>query len=199
MSLVSVQDVKSFCGVSGEIDDAEMDRLIAVVESSVEQWCGRAITRNTSATEYFSVGRGGDPAPTHLRVARPPVRSITSIHDDPTRVYGAGTLLSASSYVLLDPSAGIVVFDGYTPQKGLQNLRIVYDGGFAPDDAAVQPLRQVIIEQAWLLREKGINNMIGVRSRSVADGSVQYVNLDLSSEQERILSRYRLDVVHGCL
>lgn len=69
-----------------------------------------------------------------------------------------------------------------------------YDGGFLPNDPAVGPLKQVIIEQVWMLREKGASNLIGVRSRSVADGNIQYVNLDLTPEQERTLNLYKLDV-----
>lgn len=116
--------------------------------------------------------------------------SITSIHDDPLRVYGASTLIDAAKYVIGDADAGLILLDGLTFQQGLRNIKITYEGGFASIPA---DLEQAAIELVWAAREKGANNLIGVRSRSIADGNVQFVNLDWGSVNlAPIISKYSL-------
>jgi hypothetical protein len=44
----------------------------------------------------------------------------------------------------------------------------------------------------WAAREKGVHNLVGVRSRSIADGSVQYVNLDWDTIARGIIQKYSL-------
>lgn len=192
MSLVTLAEIKGYRGITGTEHDEELTRLSQVVQASLEVMVGRKFDRKSNQVDLFS--------PNGLRadvlLSRPPVRAIASVHMDATRVFAAGSLVASSSYVLVDAEAGIVVFTGSPPSEGIQTLRVEYDGGFLVNDPEVGPVKQIIIEQVWALREKGVNNLIGVRSRSVADGSVQYVNLELSQDQERMLSRYRLDVAH---
>lgn len=185
MSLTTVAQCKAFRNIDAENTehDAELDRLIPAVQSWLEKACGRVFDR-ASVTEYYS----GRDWRTCLLVARPPIVSITSLWDDLARTYA--TPMSSSLFVIEDADAGLIRLDGVTFQEGLQNIKITYTGGFAtiPTD-----LEQAAIEMIWAAREKGVNNLIGVRSRSVADGNLQFVNLDWGSPNlEAILSKYRL-------
>ena len=127
-----------------------------------------------------------------LLVARPPIVSVTNLWDDPLRVYA--TPLASTLYVVPvagtdDANAGMIRLDGYRFQAGVQNIKITYSGGYAVIPA---DLEQAAIEMVWAAREKGAHNLIGVRSRSIADGNVQFVNLGWESLAEGIIRRYRL-------
>ena len=184
MALTTVPACKAFRGIPGDNQehDAELARLIPAVQAFLERECERTF-ESATVTEYFS----GDEWSDRLLVARPPIVSIANLWDDPARVYA--TPLSASSYVLDDAGAGVIRLDGLLFSQGLRNIKVTYVGGFAeiPPD-----LEQAAIELVWAAREKGVNNLVGVRSRSVADGNVQYVNLGWGSLVEDIIAKYRL-------
>ena len=184
MALTTVAACKAFRGIpAADADhDAELDRLVGAVQAWLEVQCERKFEQAT-ATEYYN----GDEWRDRLIVARPPLSTITNIWDDPLRVYG--TPLASSLYVIDDADAGLIRLDGCEFQCGVRNIKITYVGGFAetPID-----LEQAAIEMVWAAREKGHHNLVGVRSRSVADGSVQYVNLDWDSIARGIVQQYSL-------
>jgi hypothetical protein len=184
MPITTVPACKAFRGIPGDNQehDAELARLIQAVQEYLEGKCKRVFEQAT-ITEYFN----GDGRQDCVIVAGPPIVSVTNLWDDPLRVYA--TPLAVTSYVIDDAEAGIIRLDGVAFSKGLKNIKLTYVGGFAtiPKD-----LEEAAIELVWAAREKGVNNLVGVRSRSVADGSVQYVNLGWGSLVDDIVSQYRL-------
>lgn len=187
--ITTVPSCKAFRGIAGDNQehDAELDRLISAVQEWLEGECERKFDQAT-VTEFYS-GRDWRDL---IIVARPPIVSMTNLWDDPARLYG--TPLPASSSIVppvgsSDSQAGIVRLNGTTFSDGLQNIKIIYLGGFTiiPAD-----LEQAAIEMVWAAREKGLHNLVGVRSRSIADGNVQYVNLAWESLAEGIIGKYRL-------
>lgn len=199
MPITTVANCKAFRGIDADNDehDAELERIIPAVQTFLEEECGRKFDQAT-VTEYHSgAGCAGEcprlGAPVWrntLLLSRPPVQSITSIYDDPLRVYGASTLLSAANYVLIDAEAGMILLDSIYFQRGLNNIKVTYLGGYA---AMPLDLEQAAIEMVWAAREKGQHNLIGVRSRSIADGNVQFVNLDWGSANlGPIIQKYSL-------
>lgn len=198
MAITTVAKCKAFrvIGTDNQEHDAELERLIPGVQAFLEQECGRTFDQAT-VTEYHHGGSGwsewGTSAPSWrctLTVNRPPLVSITSIYDDPLRVYGSDTLIASTKYVIEDSDAGLIAFDGYLLKHGLRNIKITYVGGYA---AIPADLEQAAIEMVWAAREKGQHNLIGVRNRSIADGSVQFVNLDWGSATWRaIIEKYSL-------
>ena len=187
MAITTTSACKAFRNIpSGTAEhDEELARLIPAVQEFLEAECGRSLSGQTSFTEYYH----GDEWRDRLLVACAPLASITNLWDDPTRGYL--TPISASSYAIEDADAGMIrLLDGLTFSKGLRNIKITYQGGFATIPA---DLEQAAIELVWACREKGVHNLIGVRSRSVADGNVQFVNLDWGSPNlAPIISKYRL-------
>lgn len=184
MPLTTVPACKAFRGIPGDSQehDDELARLIPAVQAFLERECARTFEQAT-VTEYFN----GDDWRDRVIVARPPLNTITNIWDDPARVYA--TPLASSSYVIDDAAAGVIRLDGLTFSRGLKNIKVTYVGGFA---AIPTDLEQAAIELVWAAREKGVQNLVGVRSRSVADGNVQYVNLGWGSLVEDIIRTYRL-------
>ncbi len=186
MPLTTVSACKAFRSIPGENQehDAELARIIPAVQSWLEKYCQRAFDQAT-VTEYFH----GDEWRDRLLVARPPITSLTNLWDDPARVFA--TPLDPATYAIDDANAGVIrLLDGRTFSTGLRNIKLTYLGGFATVPA---DLEEAAIELVWATRIKGDSNLIGVRSRSMADSSVQFINLDWGSPNlEAVLSRYQL-------
>ena len=184
MPLTTVTSCKAFRGIPSDNTehDAELERLIPAVQSFLELECGRLFEQAT-VTEYFS----GEEFRDRLIVARPPIVSVTNLWDDVLRAYT--TPLSSTDYVVVDADAGFIRLDHLLFQRGIRNIKLTYVGGYT---TIPKNLEQAAIELVWGAHEKGLHNLIGVRSKSVGDGSVQYVNLDWPMNLEPILAQYRL-------
>jgi len=184
MSITTVANCKAFRGIDAgnQEHDAELGRLIPAVQQWLEQECQRTFDQAT-VTEYFSGTDWRD----SLILSRPPIISISNLWDDPARSYA--TPISADHYVIDDAEAGIVKLDGLTFSAGLNNIKVTYVGGFAimPGD-----LEEAAIEMVWAARMKGEHSLVGVRSRSIADGSTQFLNLAWPLDLDGIIGKYRL-------
>jgi hypothetical protein len=186
MPITTVANCKAFRGVeaANQEHDAELERIIPAVQAFLEQECGRVFDQ-AEVTEYFD----GEMWASVLLVARPPINSIINLWDDPTRVFA--TPFSVGSYDVKDANAGIVrLLDDLEFSDGQHNIKITYSGGYTsmPFD-----LEQAAIEMVWAAREKGLHNLIGVRSRSIGDGNIQFVNLDWGSPNlTAIIQKYSL-------
>jgi hypothetical protein len=186
MSLTTLANVKAFKNVTASDHDAELLRLIPAVDAFISSYCNRVL-ESATVTEYHS-GRSGQ---TTLRLRQYPVTAITSLHDDVDRVYGTATLLSASDYVLTDAKAGLVQLDGLTFNEGLNNLKVVYTGGYAAGSTERALLEQAAIELVWLARDKGDKALLGLQSRSIADGRVDTFHTDWPAGVQAILDGFK--------
>lgn len=186
MPLTTVANCKAFRGIESDNQehDSELARLIESVQMFIEEECGR-VFEAADVTEYHD----GDQWCQRILVARPPINSIVNLWDDPTRVYA--TPLMATTYGIQSAKGGIVrLLDGRTFSHGQRNIKITYNGGYT---SIPMDLEQAVIEMVWAAREKGVHNLIGVRSRSIADGNIQFVNLDWGSANlVPIIQKYSL-------
>jgi hypothetical protein len=185
--ITTVSACKAFRGIPSDNQDhdEELARLIVSAQAWLERECERTFEQGT-VTQYFSGTEWRD----SLMIARPPLASITNLWDDLARVYA--TPIPAANYVIADAEAGIIRLDGIRFQEGIHNIKLTYVGGFAAD-ALPKDLEEAVIELVWAARIKGEQNLIGVRSRSIADGSVQFVNLDWGSGSlAAIIDKYKL-------
>jgi len=186
MSFTTLANAKAFKNITASDHDAELLRLIPAVDAFITGYCNRTLEQAT-VTEYHSTRAGQ----TTLRLKVYPIASITSLHDDPDRQYGAATLLDPSDYVLDDEDAGIVKLDGIAFQDGLRNVKVVYLGGFAAGTPQRALLEVAAIELLWLARDKGDKALLGLQSRSIADGRVDTFNTDWPAGVQPILDQFR--------
>ena len=183
-SLCTLAQCKAFKNITVADHDTELARIILAVDDFVDAYCGRTLSQATF-TEFHSTS-SGDKA---VVLKNPPVASITSIHDDPARVYDSAVLVPATDYVFeLGDHDGRVWFDG--PRTGgNHNLKVIYVGGYATikDD-----LTQAAIELAWLARDKGDLALLGLRSKGIAQGSFSMLNNEWPAGVKNILDLYDL-------
>jgi hypothetical protein len=182
MALTTLEAVKAFKNILAGEHDAEIKRLIPAAQQFIESYLGRPVEA-AGVTEYHSTRAGQ----TRLLLDRWPVTALTSLADDPDRVYGAATLLAATDYVLADAEIGLVVLDGLSFQEGINNVKVVYQGGYAAGDPRLGLLAQASIELIWLAHMKGDQNLLGMSAKSIADGNISLVRLGWPGEAQAIL------------
>lgn len=115
-----------------------------------------------------------------------PISSITSINEDPDRVYAASTLVDSTTYTI-DSASGIVESDIYFG-SGNKNIQIKYKGGYT-QTSVPKDLVQVCVEIAALLY-KG-KDQVGLSSKSFSDGSAAMYAEKLSTWAKATIAYYR--------
>jgi len=127
MALTTHHRVKEYLGIKA--DDISKDAILAEfverISATISTRCQRVFEFESGITEYYD----GDGAMSQLTVRRYPIVSVTSLYDDPDRVYGSATLIAATEYTV-DKGWGVIQLDGFRFLKGLQNVKVVYDGGY---------------------------------------------------------------------
>lgn len=126
MQLTTIQRVRARLGKSTDTDDALLGQIIDGVSAAAEAFMGRG-AEYVSRTEYHN-------ADWHQR--RVALRhfgrvTVTTVHNDPERTYGASALVDATDYVV-DQETGIITFD-YELSPGAQAVKVVYLGGMGED------------------------------------------------------------------
>jgi hypothetical protein len=185
--LISLANVKAFKNITEHQHDDELSRLIPVVQAFIETYCERAFEQQAGIVEYHST----DPGQTRVLLRRPPVSVVTTIHDDPARVYGSSTVVAAADYVLTNAEAGIVTFVQARGSGGVSNLKVVYTGGYAAGSDTLALIEQAALELMWLARDKGDMALLGLSTKSIADSSMTFRN-DWPAGVQTILDLHHL-------
>lgn len=123
---------------SGE--DALLTALIDAVDAAFAFWLGYPEQTTTGSatitpTVYTEFLDGPDAVHADLlRLGRWPLTAVTTIHDDPERVYGATTLVAATDYEL-DGRHGLVILTTSSVQgawsTSYRAIKAVYTAGHA--------------------------------------------------------------------
>ena len=102
-------------------------------------------------TEYYN-GDGTQ----FLVLRKIPINSITSIHDDIDRAYGADTLIDSDDYSF-DADSGIVEFDLDYMTKGVKNVKVIYNAGYATIPSDVKMACEKLVFAEYIERVGGVN------------------------------------------
>lgn len=114
MAVLAASDVRSgwLPGVAGAATDTLLGALITTADDRLSRWCGHlpasaggvATFEDVAVTLYLR-GDGSE------AIALPwgPLVSVTSIYDDPHRVYGADTLVSSGDYDAVADEARVLL------------------------------------------------------------------------------------------
>ncbi len=160
MALITAAEARDYLpSLSGTGEDTTLDRFIARAGAMMAAWCGYppASAGATPTLEdvthiHYLDGPGGRDL--LLRVT--PVVSITSLYDDPDRVWAAATLVAAADYTLLDGERGQVLLTS-TATHGVWNegrgfIKATYVAGFAtiPDD--LKGICAELVKHLWSRR-----------------------------------------------
>lgn len=183
-TLTTRASAKELLGIPSAVTayDAVIDTLVAAVDGIVEDYCHRRFA-DTTRTEYYD-GQSGQ---RRLCLRHYPIISITSIHDDANRDYGADTLVDADDYTFDtgDDSDGIVRFDGTTLSRGIRNIKVVYRAGYATIPKPLARAADLIVASLYNRR----------KAQGTPGGSMGSVSTSLAgdayADARLLLDRYR--------
>lgn len=123
-----------------------------------------------------------------IRLPQYPVNSLSTLRiseqeiDERDSIYSCGWILEGES--------GILRLACYLFTEGIQNIELAYNAGYSsvPED-----LEQACIEQAaWMFKQSPAGSaLLGVSSRTFADGSVSYTVRDILPQVRMVLENYK--------
>jgi hypothetical protein len=93
MSFDTLANIKTRLGISTTMDDA----VLTLLQNSSERWISNYCGRDFGGGTYTEYHPGGTE---FLHLRNFPVQSVTSVNVDPGYVFGAGTIVSATAYVV---------------------------------------------------------------------------------------------------
>lgn len=180
-NLTTLDKVKSYLNLSDTTHDDLLAALIASASEAIELYCGREFAR-AERTEYH------DGSGTRALVLRcRPVESVTSLHDDPARVYNDATLIAASRYGVY-PAEGLLRLDGGAFSPGVRNVRVVYTAGYAAIPPAVEQAANILVARFF---QRGSQGGDAVQSESLGGYTVSYDTGDWPHQAKGLLAEFR--------
>jgi hypothetical protein len=182
MALCTKENVKSYLDLpaSDTDKDAEIERLIPLAKSFLEEYCNREFEAE-AVTEYHYGGSR------KIAVKKYPIDTTKTLQvwDDWQRVYGSDTLIDSDDYYV-DAEMGIIEFD--YPVGGFPgSVKVSYTGGDTPG-----LIIQASIELVAIKIKEGVQGNLGVPNRSIPEaGGVSFVVEDILPQTKKALDLMR--------
>lgn len=167
-------ELKPFLGIQqGDWrEDARLTTLNDIARSLIEDYLDRHIVSRGSITEYHTVR----PASAELYTRQFPLLTITSIHEDDSRAFGATSLLTVNTdYIVSAPFGRILRISGSLPTVWLttwRSVKIVYTAGYATTAVVDASLKHAALRTIALLWNELKREEIGYSSISDAQGNI---------------------------
>jgi hypothetical protein len=191
-ALLTVAELKTLQRWAGDQYDSALEHAINAASRMIATYTGRdhLVTTNADLTEYHTLpwaswARAGEHA--SLNLGEWPVISVTSVHEDTSRVYGAASLLVADTdYILSKPTGQLLrgSAGGGSGRwtTGLRAIKVLYKAGYQQTDGVTptgavpipHDLKEAAAQMALVLFKQHDQQRVGVSSISdAASGSIQ--------------------------
>ena len=187
--LIAASDLKTHLQIAAATAtwDTVLAALATAASKAIEIYCDREFTDTAARVEYYD-GNGYDV----LTPRHHPIISVTSLYDDPSRDFGASTLIDATYYYIdtTNGSRRIVLAPGpYTRVFAIArgNIKLTYRSGYASN----------VFPADLVLAAKSLGAFYFNRRKSEGRTNESMGNLSMSHAQEwpedvrLILGRYR--------
>ena len=200
MPLVTTDIVKEYLPeITGTGSDTELSNLLDRVEATIARWLGFP-SPDTSNTPKLDVNTYTLYIDSYwiddisvLQLPLKPVVTITSVHADPDRVYGADTEVNSDEYEI-DKQQGLLIIKPNTSTVGFTKAyrgnKVVGTFGFTLYHKDI--VHAVCVYASQLHRAKTSQ---GKQSQTVRAASTTYLPNTMPSEVKEILYPYRNSVV----
>jgi len=180
--IITLAEAKEYIGVTVDTWDTIIEAMVDAVAGQFGNHLGRHL-EDTAVTEIIDGPRGR-----RLRLNEP-ARSITTIHSSGSQDWTSANLVAADRYSLAEETVHGI---NWIWTRGFQNIRVVYDAGFAtiPEPIKMAARIQVGYMYSQWQREKGGESIL--RSKTVQGVREEYVEeMALRPEVVGILEPYR--------
>lgn len=179
--------------LAGTSEDSNLDLLIGRLHRVFAWYLGfmpnapgnNPSLETTTYTMYMD-GPGGQA----LRLPYIPVQSVTSIHDDPERVYGSEDLVASGDYELFGDEGLVMLKNAGTHSvwsSSKRAIKIVFVAGYSTVPGPIVHAGGLQIAHWWAAR-----NHIGKSNVSQGGGSSSLATLELLPEVKEALAPYRM-------
>lgn len=189
-ALINLIDLKTYLGIKTNDDDELLEDICNRATSVFEMFCNRKFKYCSAAgvaqeiTEYHNgVGQ-------QIFLNYYPIISVTSIHDDSDRVFGASTLVAATDYIV-HSDVGIIEMEVSEFMGGSRGTKVVYKGGYQTD--VPYDIVNAVMEIGGLLFKE--RDHLGFQSKQFSDGSVALFSDKLSQWTRAVIDRYSKPII----
>lgn len=189
-SLVDLDTAREFLKVTSEEDNGVVESLINRASAWANQYTGRLL-KSRAHTEYQDGPCGGD----HIILRQFPVTSLTSVHDDPLRAFGASTQVAAGDIYLDAENGTVELLNGVALTSGKASVKIVYTGGYAAASIPADIQEAVLIYMGHAYRREYLDQKFGVSSETIGDRTTTYSKSDVPDKAKTLLAPYRSERV----
>lgn len=202
-ALVTVEELKDYLspGTGGVSHDDRVGLVIGRACALIEQEVGRDLVSRGSITEYHTVWA----LDSEIRLSQWPTISVTTVHEDPDRTYGADTLLVVNTdYIISKPLGKLIRISeaGGCPiewDASWRAVKVVHAGGYAtttgtPTGALEVPpdLKEVALKVCAKLWSEAMRQQWGISGASDAAGNwTRFESGAISKDIREQLSPYR--------
>jgi uncharacterized phiE125 gp8 family phage protein len=187
VALVTLAQAKTQLKITGSSEDTFLESLVNRASEKAKKYCGRNFITD-DFVEFYD-GTGED----FIIVRNYPIISLTSLYDDPLRLFGADTQISIASDVLLDPGPGIIRLWNQRNFfiRGKANVRVSYSGGYEDDTVPYDLQEAVLTMIVHAYRRLYQDQRIGLVSETIGDRNQTFAREAIPKEAEEILKKYR--------
>jgi len=193
-ALITLADLEEYANITITDHEQLLERLIDAATSLFETYTRRKL----KARAYSYDSDSGDYDPDNavfdgngtdkMILPQYPVNSVATLRINETEIDARASIYNLG--YLIEKQNGIITLSGYLYTRGLANIEFAYNAGLSaiPDD-----LQQACIEQVvWMYKQSAVGgNLLGVSSKSLADGSISYSNKDLLPSVRMVLASYK--------
>lgn len=127
--LTTLTNLKEYLGIAtlNIDDDTFLQNLITRISDDIESQCNRAFHAATY-TQYYK-GSGTN----RLLLRQYPVNSVTSVFDDPDRVWGSDTQFDADDISISDEILGMIILEDniFSEFEDVENIKVIYNAGYS--------------------------------------------------------------------
>ncbi len=163
------------------LEDSEQTRAELVINAASET-ANRYAQRTLGAADYTEDIDGTGTR--SVFVAQFPVNSLTAVYLDSDRAFGSDT--EVTDYVLYSDIGKLTRPEAYWT-KGVQNVRVEYNAGYASVPAEIQLAVLEVVAYNW---RRIASQSIGVRSMS-GEGVQTEFELTVPTNAQRVFESYR--------
>lgn len=186
VALVSLADLKEYVKVSGLTQDSILSAILNAVSQAINTYLGRVIISATK-TEYYD-GDGTD----ELMLARFPITSVTSLHDDPLRVFGDDTAIDVSADVMIEGDIGALRLWNNEGAflRGRGNVKVVYVSGYTLANVPAD-LRLACLRWCATVNQRYTHKRHDIQTQTTRDLTTTFLNRDMPEDVRQLLDPHK--------
>lgn len=190
-ALIQLEDVREALQFETSEAVSENNLLVSLINRAsarMESYCGR----NFKAREYTEY-QDGDGSPM-VFTDHYPITSVSALWDDTEREFtdSSNDLLASADYMIYSDEGSIRLYnDETTFNKGYQNIKITYSGGYEADSPELEDLGQACLDWVLTLYRRMKDRTHGYMTKSASGASVLIDLKAIPESVKMVLDAYR--------